>query len=85
MRIRPGITMQRTFSLLDGKDRVNPIQPVRREPAMVSIGNRRLTARVEVAAQPTEDQKRVFAKAFAQGRHHTCAATEMGEFCGHTL
>lgn len=89
MRIRPGITMQREFSLLDGQLRQRPMQPVRREPALVQIGNRRFTARVEIAAQPTTTEQQhstaEFVRGWAKRQNHECAATLAGEFCGHLV
>jgi len=85
MRVRPGITMQREFSLLDGKPRQRPMQPVRQEPALVQIGNQRLMARVEVAPQPSPEEKAAFVRGLAARQNHECAETMMGTFCGHLL
>jgi hypothetical protein len=89
MRVLPGISMQREFSLLDGKTREHPIQPLHQEPALVQIGNQRMMARVEVAPQPTtsevEENKRKFVRGLAARQNHECGETLMGEFCGHLL
>jgi hypothetical protein len=87
--MRFGITMQREFSLLDGKEREHPIQPVRRRPALVQIGNQRMMARVEVAPQPTPTEENAtraeFVRGWAKRQNHECAQTAMGEFCGHLV
>lgn len=81
MRIHPGITMQREFSLLDGAPRERPLQPIRRSPAIVQIGQKRIMARVESA--PPDERKAAFVRNRAKRLNHECAETLLGQFCGH--
>ena len=83
-----GTTFQREFSLLDGKPREHPIDPVRREPGVVRIGNQLISVRTPQSVsddrKSLEDRRR-FVRAFAKRQNHECAATLAGEFCGHLL
>lgn len=81
-----GTTFQQEMSLLDGAPREHPIQPLRRQPGIVQIGNRRVVVeRRNEVAPPTDDKKRQFAQAFAKRQNHECAASLAGEFCGHPI
>lgn len=80
--MRFGITFQREFSLLDGKPREHPIQPIHQQRAVVTIGQQHLMARIEVAKNVRDDD---FVREYAKAHNHTCAATELGEWCGHKI
>jgi hypothetical protein len=87
MRLRPSNADQREFSLLTGPRR-HPINPIRRQPGVVRIGQRQFMAsvpRIEAAPEQQEHNRKTFIRAWAKRQNHECAATMMGEFCGHLI
>lgn len=83
---RFSILQQRVSSLMTGETRENPIQPLRRQPGVVQIGNQRLRVSVPVTvdlAALDEQRREDYNLAKQTRRPHFCGASEMGMFCGH--
>lgn len=77
-RTRFSNTLQRSISLLTGEERDKPINPIRRQHGVVSIGNRMLRVVTEGPTPISDWNARKQAE-----RPHECAAALLGMQCGH--
>ena len=86
--MRYAILPQRAFSELTGTRREQPIQPLRREPGIVKIGNTSYAVTVaprEVDLDALEEERRLEYNAKKQARKpHDCMAADNGMYCGHS-
>ena len=47
---------------------------------IITIGERQIVVKTDA-----EELRRTFVKAFAKRQNHDCAATRVGEWCGHKI